>query len=377
MVRFLHTSDWQIGMRRRALPEEARVRFSQARIDAIARIGAVAREQNCEFIVVAGDIFESNQLDRRTIARTVEVLATLTVHVYLVPGNHDPLDGYSAFESPLFDSARSSGVHVLRDSVPVEVVPGVHIIGAPWSSKRPLRDLVSDAISAAPAAIGGLRICVGHGAIDAMTPDVENPAIIQLHGLEESIRAGSVEFIALGDRHSTTDVGASGRIWYSGAPEPTAFDEIDPGNVLIVDLDHDKVDVQSVGIATWIFAEIEYELDSDEALGLFGEELDRMRTKDRTILRLRLTGTINLHQAAQLDELLERMGDLFAGIDRVDAARPLVTVPDDMDFEDLGLGGFAQAAVERLEEQARGHGEPADDARRALRLLRRLAGGGA
>lgn len=377
VVRFLHTSDWQIGMSRRALPDEARVRFGQARIDAITRIGTVAKEEGCEFIVVAGDVFESNQLDRRTIARAIEVLATLAVPVYLVPGNHDPLDGYSVFESALFDSTRSSNVHVLRDSAPVEVVPGVHVIGAPWSSKRPLRDLVSDAVSAAPAEIGGLRICVGHGALDAVSPDIENPAIIRLQRLEDAIRAGSVHFVALGDRHSTTDVGASGRVWYSGTPEPTAFDEVDPGNVLVVDLSQDAVHVDVVRIATWIFAAKEYDLDSDEALSLLEKELSRMASKDRTIVRLRLTGTVNLHQAAQLDNLLERMGDLFAGLERVEAAGSLVIVPDDLDFEDLGLGGFAQAAVERLEEQARGDAATADDARRALRLLLRLAGGDA
>ena len=50
-----------------------------------------------------------------------------------------------------------------------------------------------------------------------------------------------MHYVALGDRHSTTEVGGTGRIWYSGAPEPTAYDEIDPGNVLIVDLSADAV----------------------------------------------------------------------------------------------------------------------------------------
>ena len=51
----------------------------------------------------------------------------------------------------------------------------------------------------------------------------------------ESRRALS-HYVALGDRHSTTNVGTTGRVYYAGAPEPTDYDETDPGNVLIATL---------------------------------------------------------------------------------------------------------------------------------------------
>lgn len=69
MVRFVHTADWQLGMAPRFLAPEARARFAAARIDVIRSIGTLAKNLKCDFVVVAGDVFESNQVDRATVRR--------------------------------------------------------------------------------------------------------------------------------------------------------------------------------------------------------------------------------------------------------------------------------------------------------------------
>ena len=84
-VRFIHSSDWQLGMMRRFLDPEAAARFAQARIDAISTLGALANEHGARFIVVAGDVFESNQVSPQTLSRTMDALASLPVPVFLFP----------------------------------------------------------------------------------------------------------------------------------------------------------------------------------------------------------------------------------------------------------------------------------------------------
>ena len=54
LARFVHSGDWQLGMKRRFLGEEAQARFDEARFEAIRRIGRVAHEESCEFVVVLG-----------------------------------------------------------------------------------------------------------------------------------------------------------------------------------------------------------------------------------------------------------------------------------------------------------------------------------
>ncbi len=41
---FLHASDWQLGMTRHLLSQEAQVRFTQDRTDAVRAIGCLAKE---------------------------------------------------------------------------------------------------------------------------------------------------------------------------------------------------------------------------------------------------------------------------------------------------------------------------------------------
>jgi len=71
MTRFLHSADWQFGMTRHFLEGEAQARFTAARIEAIGAIGALAIEEGCSFVVVAGDVFESNQVERQVVVRAM------------------------------------------------------------------------------------------------------------------------------------------------------------------------------------------------------------------------------------------------------------------------------------------------------------------
>ena len=60
-----------------------------------------------------------------------------------------------------------------------------------------------------------------------------------------------------------------------------------------------------------------------------------------------------------------------------DKQTEIAVMPADGEFDDLGIGGFAAAAVEELVSTARAAGDDAEDARAALALLLRLAEGGA
>jgi len=72
--RFLHTGDWQLGMTRHFFSEGVQERFAQSRFDAIRELGRIAKEEDCQFMVVCGDVFGSNLVDRKTVLRAIEAL---------------------------------------------------------------------------------------------------------------------------------------------------------------------------------------------------------------------------------------------------------------------------------------------------------------
>jgi len=380
-MRFVHTADWQLGMTRHFLAGEAQPRYSAARRDVVAGLGALAADPGAEFVVVAGDVFEHNQLAPRVVSQALEAIRVIGIPVYLLPGNHDPLDASSVYTSALFTAERPDNVIVLDRAGVHEVRPGLQIVAAPWRSKAPGTDLAAEVLEGLPAD-GVTRVLVAHGGVDILDPDPGKPSLIRMAVLEAALARGAVHYVALGDKHSRTDVGCSGRVWYSGTPEVTNFDDVesDPGHVLIVDIDdadpRRPVSVDARHIGRWRFVTLPRQVDSGRDVADLDMNLDLMTDKDRTVVRLALTGSLTVTDRAALDACLDKYSRLFAWLGLWDRHTQLAVVPADGEFADLGIGGFAAAAVEELVKAARsGDPDTAEDAQGALALLLRLAPG--
>ncbi len=377
-MRFVHTADWQLGMTRHFLTSEAQPRYSAARRDAVAGLGALAAEVGAEFVVVAGDVFEHNQLAPKVVSQSLEAMRAIGVPVYLLPGNHDPLDASSVYTSALFTAECPDNVVVLDRAGVHDVRPGLQIVAAPWRSKAPTRDLVADVLADLPAD-GTTRVLVAHGGVDLLDPDPAKPALIRLAAMEGVLAGSRLHFAALGDKHSRTSVGSSGRVWYSGSPEVTNFDDIepDPGHVLVVDIDDTlperPVTVEARHVGRWRFVTMRRQVDTRRDIADLDVNLDLLPDKDRTVVRLALTGSLTVTDRAALDTCLDRYARLFGGLSLWERHTELAVIPGDGEFAELGMGGFAAAAVEELVATARqGDTAAADDAHAALALLLRL-----
>ncbi|MCG5430726.1 exonuclease SbcCD subunit D [Mycobacterium sp. MYCO198283] len=380
-MRFLHTADWQLGMTRHYLAGEAQARYSAARRDAVAGLGALARRTGAEFVVVAGDVFDDNQLDPRVVSQSLEAMRGIGIPVYLLPGNHDPLDASSVYTSALFRAEKPDNVVVLDRSGVVEVRPGVQLVAAPWRSKRPTRDLVAEALDGLDDD-GTVRVLVAHGGIDLFDPDPSRPSVIRTAVLDDAIGRGALHYVALGDKHSRMQVGGSGRVWYSGAPEVTNFDDVepDPGHVLVVDIDEATAErpatVRAERVGRWRFVALRRTVDDDRDVADLDLNLDQLADKDRTAVRLGLTGTLTVTHRAALDACLDRYARRFASLELWDNWTQLTVMPADGEFADLGVGGFAADAVHELVAAAAAPGT-GEDAQAALGLLLRLLDRGA
>lgn len=381
-MRFLHTADWQLGMTRHFLAGDAQPRYSAARRDAVAALGALATEVGAEFVVVSGDVFEHNQLAPQVISQSLEAMRAIGIPVYLLPGNHDPLDASSVYTGGLFTSECPDNVIVLDRAGVHEVRPGLEIVAAPWRSKAPTTDLVAEVLDGL-SADHNTRVLVAHGGVDVLDPDRDKPSLIRLGNVEKALSDGVIHYVALGDKHSLTQVGDSGRVWYPGSPEVTNYDDVEaePGHVLIVEIDETDprrpVTVEARHIGKWRFVTLHNQVDTSRCIADLDLNLDLMPDKDRTVVRLALTGSLTVTDRAVLDTCLDRYSRLFAWLGLWERHTDLVVVPADGEFDDLGIGGFAAAAVDELVATARGGADDAVDAQAALALLLRLADRGA
>lgn len=381
-MRFLHTSDWQLGMTRWFLKEgdgEAQARYSADRLEAVRRIGRLAEERGAEFIVVAGDVFESNTLPERDFQRALDVIRELPVPVYLLPGNHDALDATSIYHRRVFDEVAQQGVHVLRDSAPVEVRPGVEIVGAPLTSRAPDVDVLAEALEDLEPT-GGVRIAVAHGQVAGFGAEVGET--LSLEEIARAVDERAVHYVAVGDSHSTQQLDDAGRVWFSGSPETTDYDDKEKrsGNALVVDVWPDRAPlVEAAHIGQWDFRAMERDFADVEDARAWLDELRMLSDKSRTCVKYSLRGTLNLIADAELKRGLRDIAPSFAALYRRGSGSEITVVPEDGDISSLGVNGFPLDAAERLKERTADLTLAEDDRRTAadaLALLARLAGTG-
>ena len=199
--RYLHTSDWQLGMTRWFLGGEAAARYAAARLDAVETMFRIAESERCEAVVVAGDVFDDNLVDSLTWQRTVDVLRTAPVPVYLLPGNHDPYDAASIYRDEVWRDLEPT-VTVLTDNAPRTVRDGVEIIGAPLTAKQMTEDPVAAALRGLEARgagrARGIRVVVGHGATQSRG-SVPDPGTIDVGRAAAACRDRWIDAVAVAD----------------------------------------------------------------------------------------------------------------------------------------------------------------------------------
>ena len=373
---FIHSSDFQLGMTRWFLNEEAQSRFDDSRLRAITRLGDLAVETGAEFIVVAGDVFDANALRERTMGRALDAIDALPVPVYLLPGNHDPLVPGAALEKA---DARAN-ITVLRDNTPVEHRPGVEIVGAPLLARYASEDLAAKAIAELEPT-DAIRILVAHGQTEGRSGD-ESEVLLSRPNLERALKDGVIDYVALGDTHSAGPVGPSGRIWFSGSPETTDFhdrrenvagNEVNSGKALAVNANKQSVEVTEHQVGEWTFEALHWDVADGEDVKHLLAELDAYPEKGRTVVKYSLAGTLGLEATRELEAGLAEREHVFGALYERERIMDLHLEPSDEELESLPIAGYAREAMTELIDSAAA--APAGDTatRDAVNLLFRLS----
>jgi hypothetical protein len=262
-----------------------------------------------------------------------------------------------------------SHVVVVTDTKPIEIVPGVEIVGAPWKSRRPLSDPAAPGYAdLVPAASGVRRILLAHGQLTSLSGGMSDVPTIDQAGLEAAVADGRLHYVGLGDRHSTTEV--TERIWFSGTQEVTAPEETHPGNVLAVRLGQDSIEVEPHRVGAWHMVEHHAELDGEESIQKLEDFFAELPEKERTYVRLAADGSLPLPLLSRLDAMVDAQGEVFASVERWAKFWTVRPAPDAADLDALQLSGPARAAMEELRQALAGGDEGAGA---ALTLMHRLA----
>ncbi|MCB9680768.1 MAG: DNA repair exonuclease [Alphaproteobacteria bacterium] len=348
MPTILHTADWQLGLPLRRLTGDRGAHAREARFRVVERIAERAHALGVDAVVVAGDVFDDNQVSPRVVQRARDALARFApLPVLLLPGNHDAAEPGGVLARLVGDRAALAHVHVLLEREPVTVA-GMVFHPCPLFTRLSADDPTRDLPARDPADTA-VRVAIAHGGAHGFgsTTDVAN--LIDV----EAIVAKGFDYVALGDWHGRKRI--LDRAWYPGAPEPTRFKEQDPGHVLVVELPEPgatpRVQAEAVALTTWLEPE-PFVLHGGADVDALHAFLDGLPDRSHTLVRLHLKGALSVDERARLDALLQQHADELLSLQvRTDAVATALGADDLARLDAPGFLGEALAALADVDDR--------------------------
>jgi DNA repair exonuclease SbcCD nuclease subunit len=317
-TRFIHTADWQFGKPFAGVEDDQkRALLGNERVVVLERIAAEAREHQAEFVLVAGDLFDSPGATKPLVAAACSAIGTMGIPVFTIPGNHDHGGPGSVWEQEFFRRERdrlAPNFRVLLEREPLELETAV-LFPCPLLRRRESVDptawlrLTTDL----ETRFGDkARIILAHGSVQefgALPDDEESDSgatnYLDLSRLGEE----AYDYIALGDWHGTRQV--SSKAWYAGTPELDRFikgEDHNPGNILAVEADRGREPVvRCLATAAIGWHELDFSFAEDSSLRLLEKKLEEMmgNRANRDLLLLHLSGSLGIDAANRLEQILE------------------------------------------------------------------------
>jgi DNA repair exonuclease SbcCD nuclease subunit len=368
--RLLHTADWHLGKRFPSFEESAEKDLRRARLDVLNEVFSAATRNVVDAVLCAGDLFDEPSPSQDWWQGLLDILRRLPSGfppVYLLPGNHDPL---------LPDSVWAQG-HPFRGGLPTfvrvvdhenfreEIKPGLVLHAVPCWSKAGAEDPVGKIPPRVPGD-ESVRVGLVHGTtFDLANCEMNFP--IRASGA----RTQGLDYLAIGDTHGYRVVVDDPPVVYPGAPEPTAFDEIDPGHVVLVCFTRARGRplLRKVPVARCRWRE-EVIRDLGTLRALITEDLNA------TVLRLGFDIEVDLRERDEIERILDDLAGNEAKHARVrvlDADRSgiRIRISSVADAFPQDLSPVLQTVVEKLQGIAAG--SDVDKARRARIALYKLS----
>lgn len=339
--RFLHSSDLHLGKRFGQFSGDLPAKLREARHAAIGKLGAHARAQGASVILLAGDTFDtetpSPEVRRQALA---EMHHHAPLRWIILPGNHDSL-----LAAQLWSTLRAEApenVTLAVEPMPIDLGPGVALLPAPCTTRRPGRDL-SEWMDGAVTADGTIRIGLAHGAVQSFSEEGNGLDVIA----PDRARRAGLSYLALGDWHGGVEIDPRTR--YSGTPEPDRFKHDRPGEALLVSIGGASalpdVILVETGSFSWRTVAIEL-LDGDDAVARMEALVPDRRQRRQALVALIVSGRARLEARTALTAAVESARPDFAHLDLDDEA--LATECEVGDLDAVDRAGALREAAEAL-----------------------------
>lgn len=224
--KFIHCADLHLGSRFagvRSKDKELAEKMVESTFESFSNIIDLAHSEKVDFIVISGDMFDSDTVTPRTRYRYAELLKEAEVPCYIVRGNHDFRTGWED-SIPLPPNAHEFGgepetfIHNLNNGGQVELV------GISFTSKHTKENLASKLTGSGNLFTIGCVHCDVDGGDDS---DYAPCSLIDFTGK-------NVDYWALGHIHKRDILNERPYVVYPGNPQGRNIKESGEKGVYVV-----------------------------------------------------------------------------------------------------------------------------------------------
>jgi len=317
LVKFLHTADWHLGMKYSQLGEKAE-KARNIRLKSVQKLLDHGRKENVDFVLVAGDLFDSNDVDKRLINIVSEILQHTPLPVYIIPGNHDPLTLDSLYWDPVWETLNN--VTIFKESKPFTLPHhNVTIYPSPVSQKQSKKDptdwiKVDSSLSDSNnhSARNEISIGLAHGNL-AIEGYIDNP---NFPITPNRATISDLDYLALGEWHSFRtfqDPQGITRTTYPGTPETTKFGEENSGKAVIVEIEnpHSAPVIRELDVGTLVWEKHKLEINSRADAETLHLNIQQTPNPQNRVLSLNLTGVTDQDTINYLENFPSKFHNKF------------------------------------------------------------------
>jgi DNA repair exonuclease SbcCD nuclease subunit len=354
-LRFVHAADLHldspfrgIGKASTALKEQ----LQAATLGALRRVVDHTIESKADFLIIAGDIYDSKDRNLRALVsfrKEMERLAERNIPAFIVHGNHDPLNGWgSGFQLP--PNVITFGGHTDTEPFVRRGREVAHITGVSYMRERVTDNLASSFKPAdgTPYSIAVLHANVGHQTGHA---DYAPAAIADL-------KDAGFNYWALGHVHTRSVLASEpATIVYPGNTQGRNPRETGPRGCYQVDVDaygRAYLEFIDTSIARWVHCEL-----SISTVGSMDQLVDLMLQKAQieaaafdgpTVVRCTIRGNGVIHGDLQRDAMHEELAEILGSVAVPESVR-IATGPE-LDLEALARTETMVSDFLKLTERA-------------------------
>ena len=303
-LNIFHTGDLHIGMKFSNYGESIRTKLQEARFTSLENMVNQSNDLGSDIFVVAGDLFNTTQVAKRDIERTVRILDKFSgACVIVMPGNHDYDNGMVDLWKDFNKVANEKIVYMWEkkpyylDNYDLDVVVYPAPCHAKHSSENSLGWIKEEGLEED----GKYHIGIAHGALEGLSPDLVGNYYYMDKSELENI---PVDVWLLGHTHVSypeNERVVGWKVFNAGTHEPDGLDCRNEGSAWNIIIDEDKkVTGERVITGTYRFYDKSFEITRDEEL----EEISNWVLEEdplKKIIRLSLEGRVSSNLYGELN----------------------------------------------------------------------------